>query len=213
MRRRSIFFILTAAAVSVSLLLLAGCRTTQPAGPPPAASAPPESQPVLPAVSKQPVPLKSDGTISDNEYTNYQKVGDIHVFTRLEDGSVAFGLMANPSGYLALGIEPENKMKGADMIICTVRDGSAQVSDMYSTGLFGPHPPDQQLGGTYDLYDVSGSKKEAAMTFEFKRKLNTEDSQDKVLKIGQNKVIWSLGSTTDITVQHASRGYGELVLQ
>ncbi|HWQ61427.1 MAG TPA: DOMON domain-containing protein [Negativicutes bacterium] len=170
------------------------------------------TSPAATAVAKASAEWKSDGTIGDGEYTQTHKIGDIEVFTRVEGDTVMMALRAKTKGWVALGIDPEDKMKGADIIMSSVKDGQATVLDMYSTGTFGPHPADDQQGGTNDIQAVSGSHKDGVLTVEFKRKLNTGDSKDKPLRIGDNRVIWSIGDTLDPAVKHSNRGAGVLTL-
>jgi hypothetical protein len=122
-------------------------------------------------------------------------------------------LRAQTTGWVAIGIEPEDKMKGADILLCYVKDGQARVVDMYSTGTYGPHPPDEQQGGVNDVTMVGGSLKDGVTVVELRRKLNTGDSKDKQLRPGENKVIWAIGDTPDPAVKHSRRGYGTLVLK
>ncbi len=165
------------------------------------------------ALAKATAEWKADGTVSDGEYTQTHKIGDIEVFSRVEGDTVMMALRAKTKGWVALGIDPEDKMKGADIILGFVKDGQATVLDMYSTGTYGPHPADDRQGGTNDILAVGGSHKDGMLTVEFKRKLNTGDSKDKPLKIGDNKVIWSIGDTLDPAVKHSTRGAGVLTLR
>ena len=70
---------------------------------------------------------------------------------------------------------------------------------MYSTGAFGPHTPDQQLGGTNDLIETGGSEASGFTIIELKRKLNTGDKYDKSFTKGQNiNIIWSVGPSDSL---------------
>lgn len=166
----------------------------------------------IPGVSSQPITWASDGTVSENEYTQYQQIGDIQVFSRVAGDFVYLALRAPNEGYVALGLRPDNKMQGADMLLCSLNDSQATATDAYATGLFGPHPADTELGGS-DLLDISGGQQNDWETFEFKRKLHTGDSHDKDLVIGDNPIIWAMGSSPDINGHHKSRGYGNLILK
>lgn len=209
-KRFALRFVPGLSMVLLLALILSGCAGS-PSSPPPPASPPVSSN--HPAVSAQPMAWTSDGTITDNEYTQFQQIGDLQVFTRLEGDLVCLALRSQKDGFLALGIRPENKMKGADMIIGALTGTQAVISDTYSTGIWGPHPDDTKLGGTYDIMAPSGSRQNGWTAFEFKRKLSTGDSRDKNLTVGDNPVIWSIGGSADVTIQHNNRGYGSLVLQ
>ncbi|HAR32554.1 MAG TPA: hypothetical protein DCR95_00215 [Desulfobacter sp.] len=187
--------------VSMLLLVLSGCASSKTSPQQPA-----------PASPSQLAPWNSDGIISENEYKEPQQLGSIEVFTRIEGDYVCLAMRAQNTGYIALGIRPENAMMGADVIMCTVNGDQAVLTDAYSTGPTGPHPADLDQGGTSDIISASGSLKNGWLTCEFKRKLSTGDSRDKDLLPGDNPVIWATGGSADITVRHKTRGYGKLVL-
>jgi hypothetical protein len=195
--------------MSLLLLTLSGCAGSKTGPQQPAPTAGPVNDPV---VSSQPVPWNSDGIISENEYTVRQQIGEIQVFTRLEGDYACLAMRAQNTGYISLGIGPENGMMGADVIMCTFNGDQVVVTDAYSTGPTGPHPSDLAQGGTADFIDASGSMKDGWLTCELKRKLITGDSRDKNLVQGDNLVIWATGSSADITVRHKARGYGNMVL-
>jgi hypothetical protein len=199
-------------ACSLSILLvilLTGCGENKSSTP--LNSSSPSA--IQPAVSNQTCAWVSDGKIRDNEYTSCQTFGDLKVFTRVAGDSVMFGLTANTEGYLALGIDPGGKMRDADMIMCAVKDGSAVVGDMCGSGKHSKHPADLDLGGKMDLTDAGGGREGSTSVIEFKRKLDTGDSMDKALIIGENKVIWALGKTGDFDGAHSKAGTGVLILK
>lgn len=66
------------------------------------------------------------------------------------------------------------------MIFGWINDkGEEFVEDAFSTGLLGPHPPDKNLGGTFDLIEWKVKEEEDYTTFEFSRPLVTKDKYDK----------------------------------
>jgi len=103
-------------------------------------------------------------------------------------------------------------MKNADMVLGSVEDGEATVYDQFSTGDFGPHKADTELGGTDDILEFGGKEAGGYTIIEFKRALNTGDKYDHPLSKGANKIIWSYGSDDKSTIKHVNRGYGELDL-
>lgn len=190
--------------VIVAIMVLTGCGAKQNPAP---------GVPQAPPVAQISQDWKSDGIIADGEYATRKMIGEIEVFTRVEGNSAMFAMRARTTGWLALGIEPEDKMKGADIWMCYVKDGKAVVVDMLSTGVYGPHPADEQQGGKSDVAMVSGTQQDGVTTIEFKRMLNTGDSKDKSLKLGENKVIWAIGDSSEISAKHSRRGYGALELR
>ncbi len=166
----------------------------------------------LPGVTVAAVEWNPDGVISENEYDSQQQIGEVLIFTRIKGREIMMAVQAKTGGYISLGIDPEQFMKGADIIMMYVKDGKTYVEDMYSIGNFGPHPADTAQGGRQDIQVFGGSEAEGITTVEFKRKLNTGDKKDKPLKKGDNKIIWAIGYSDDITMKHIKRGSGTLVL-
>jgi len=93
-----------------------------------------------------------DGVISDGEYLNNTSFdsGAFELHWSLNGTEILVGMRAQATGIVALGIDPELRMKGADMIIGWY-DTTPHVEDAYSTGETGPHPADTDQGGTFDL--------------------------------------------------------------
>lgn len=151
--------------------------------------------------------------IRPNEYANYQKIGELDVYTRVKADIAYIAIAAQTTGWIAIGIDPESSMKGADIIMGAVVDNKANMVDMYSTGPFGPHPLDIAQGGVNDVTEWGGTEINGVTTIEFKRKLNTGDKLDKSLKLGDNKVIWGVGETDDLKSKHSRRGEARLLLQ
>lgn len=164
------------------------------------------------AVSYQTPAWVSDGKISSNEYPSSQNIGDPKVYTRVSGDSVMIGLTAVTEAYLSLGIDPEGSMRDVDMIMCAMNEGRPVVGDFSGSGKHFPHPADVEAGGKMDLTDISGSRDGPTAVFEFKRKLDTGDSRDKALKIGENRVIWAVGNTADFSSPHSGKGSGTLIL-
>jgi hypothetical protein len=58
----------------------------------------------------------------------------LQVFSRVEGSQIFMALRAQNNGYIALGIRPEDKMKGADDIVCAITGNQASITDAYATG-------------------------------------------------------------------------------
>lgn len=154
----------------------------------------------------------ADGVIKVREYYAANKYDDYEVYWRSDEQYLYIGIKAKTNGWVAIGIQPGSTMKDADMIFGFVDDGQATVIDLFSTGNFGPHPPDTELGGTDDILEFEGKEEGEFTTIEFKRALNTNDNYDLPLSDGVNKIIWSFGLNDSLTQKHSKRGYGEINL-
>ena len=192
---------------------------TPPAATPPAVVPPiPPSntpqQPPAPAVTPVPaIKWAADGVISADEYQNNRAYGDYTINWSNDNDYIYIGIKARTAGWVAVGFGAETFMKNADIIMGSVTGGKLTIADMFSTGEFGPHPPDTQLGGTADILASAGKFDNGYTTIEFKRKLNTGDKFDKPLIMGINKIIWAYSNEPVLTIKHSSRGTGEIELK
>lgn len=151
-----------------------------------------------------------DGTITDGEYSGklLQAGGDFLLHWEISEDTVYFGIQARTRGWVCLGIEPTQVMARADMIFGWVEaGGAAGALDCYSTGLFGPHPPDEELGGQQHILAFAGTERDGVTTFEFSRTLETGDIYDKALSgEGQYKIIWATSNSDDYQSLHSRKG-------
>jgi len=167
---------------------------------------PPAPEPTPPLVEE----WSADGVIKANEYHSSNKYDDYELYWRSDEQYLYIGMKAKTNGWVSIGIQPGSKMKDADMIFGFVEDGQVTVMDLFSTGNFGPHPPDVELGGTDDILVFGGEEEGEFTTIEFKRALSTNDNYDLPIMAGVNKIIWSFGSNDSFTQKHARRGNGEI---
>ncbi|MDD1759049.1 MAG: PQQ-binding-like beta-propeller repeat protein [Methanothrix sp.] len=157
-----------------------------------------------------------DGVISMGEYSKNLTLSDgkyvVHWRNTAEDLYMA--LAGKTEGFVAIGFEPSQAMKDADMVMGWVSGGKATVLDLFSTGTYGPHPPDLDLGGVNDILEFGGSESDSWTVIEFKRKMDTGDRFDKSFKPGQTiNIIWSMSSSDVLAVRHNARGASMLALE
>jgi hypothetical protein len=195
--RRTLKIVILVASLT---LLLSGCTQESQ---PPAATPPAKS-----------VGWKGDGLISEGEYPKHKNFGKLEVFWKTDGEFLYMALKGQTKGWVAIGFEPSSSMKDADMVIAWVENGEVKAVDAFSTGLFGPHPPDEELGGKYDLTEIGGREENGITVIEFKRKLDTGDEYDKVLKKGEvTRIIWALANGDSFSLRHnVARGDGEIVI-
>jgi hypothetical protein len=189
-------------------VLLSGCIQPQ--------EAPKISENVASAV------WKPDGTVGANEYSRSIALsspakqgysgGDMEIYWKNDGEYLYMALKGNTSGWLAVGFEPSEWMKDADMIVGFVEGGNARVLDEYCTGNYGPHVEDTTLGGTDDILAFGGRQEAGYTVVEFKRKLNTGDRFDKAFSPGQSiSSIWAMADSNNPDLKH-NVALGEAIL-
>ncbi len=158
-----------------------------------------------------------DGIIEEGEYAFSASFDDGHfsLYWSIEGEHIRMAMKGKTTGWVSLGMEPTRKMKDADMIIGWVdENGISSVLDCYSTGDYGPHPPDTTLGGTDDILDFGGTENDGWTIIEFERLLDTGDAKDRAIRSdGSLTVIWATGDADDHTDGHGGRrGSGTIEL-
>ena len=150
-----------------------------------------------------------DGVASPNEYdlmVAYDN-GRYEVYWTFEGNEMYMAIRAQTTGWVAIGFDPSDRMKDADMVYGWVTAQGAVLLDLYATGVNGPHPEDTTLGGTYDLTEAMGMEGTGWTTLEFRRDLSTGDTYDNVIPTtGTIPIIWAVGPVDDFTTQHLRRG-------
>jgi hypothetical protein len=165
---------------------------------------------------------KPDGTVGQNEYSRSMVLqsparqgysgGRMEVSWKNDEDYLYLALKGSTDGWVSLGFDPSEWMKDADMILGWVEGGKAVVRDEYSTGNYGPHLEDTELGGSDDIL-ASGGRQEGDYTvIEVKRRLDTGDRFDKAFTPGQRiSAIWAMGRSDDSEAKH-DVAQGEAVL-
>ncbi|UCD09584.1 MAG: hypothetical protein JSU79_02780 [Dehalococcoidales bacterium] len=158
------------------------------------------------------VEWKADGILTPDEYlSEYGSPSSaFEIRWNTDNDFIYFGIRANTKGWLAIGLDPESSMNGADMILGMVQNGEAVVSDQFSMGVYGPHVPDTELGGTDDIIEYNGREEGGVTVIEFKRALATGDEFDKNISGDSVSLIWSYSSDDDFTRKHSARSSSEI---
>jgi hypothetical protein len=164
----------------------------------------------------------ADGIVGDSEYSRSMVLqaparqgytgGEMEISWKNDQENLYMGLNGSTEGWLAIGFEPLEWMKNADIILASVQGGKATVLDEYCTGNYGPHIEDTMLGGTNDIIEFGGSKGAGRTVIELKRKLDTGDKFDKAFSPGQAiSIIWALSNNPEISFKH-NVAYGEGIM-
>ena len=155
-----------------------------------------------------------DGVIAPGEYAFNQTLqADLYRLSWTVDGDIIhLAIEAHTTGWIALGLEPTLLMQDADLILGWWNSTTDfQVVDAYSTGQTGPHPPDTEIGGSYDILTWLASQSDGWTRIELTRRLDTGDPRDHVIRTnGTMSVMWAVSDTRDYEAKHAQRGLAEV---
>ncbi len=157
---------------------------------------------------------RQDGVVEEGEYPFAAefKGGGFVLRWNVTGDAAAFAMEADTTGWVSVGFEPTVVMEDADMIFGWVDEtGKAFILDCYSTGMFGPHPPDTDLGGTEDVGAFGGTEKDGRTVIEFLRPLAVRDRYDRALPAsGEADIIWAFGESDDFEEIHLAAGAGTI---
>ncbi len=153
-----------------------------------------------------------DGVVEDNEYVNEVTFdgGLYELFWSIDESLVYIAMSARTTGWVAVGFDPITLMENADIVFGWVDgSGTAFTLDTFATGPYGPHPPDEELGGMQDIVQFAGIERDGITTIEFTRSIETGDVYDKPIQVDEGvTIIWSYSESDEYTVSHVKSGYG-----
>ncbi|MCF7941841.1 MAG: DOMON domain-containing protein [Spirochaetia bacterium] len=127
----------------------------------------------------------------------------------VEGEEMLFSLYAPTTGWASIGIDPQQKMKGAQFVIGYVDEqGVPFIRDDYGTSAFG-HKSDESLGGTNDLRIISGKEENGMLKLVFALPLESSDDKDVPLTLNAaHTIIFAYGADArdDFTSKHVKVG-------
>jgi len=184
----------------------------EPVGPEPDPVAEPPLEPVVPTTSSSSVPIV-DGIIHTGEYAHAMEAGGFRVYWTNDAIVLRMGLFSPGTGYVAIGLDPDRRMQGANFIIGAVRNGQVEIRDDYGTGSLS-HSSDIDNGGTDNILAAAGRELNGQTTIEFIIPLDSGDRFDKPLEPGEvYRVLVAFHDTSDsFSSRHSQRGSGEVRL-
>ena len=154
-----------------------------------------------------------DGTIAEGEYPHRTTVIGVDVYWKNDAEQLNIGLVSPGTGYVSIGLDPEDRMLGANYIIAFMQEGELHISDD-----FGSHPiahtHDTNRGGTDDIVASAGAEWPDQTVVEFIIPLDSGDSHDKVLVPGNTyPILVAYHDLRDgFSARHSGRGSGEITL-
>ncbi len=156
----------------------------------------------------------ADAVIAAGEYAHETVIGKVTVYWSNDDQYLYLAAEAETAGWLGIGLDPENRMQGANYIIAADRDGAPAVYDAYGQGAVGAtHPEDVEIGGSDDLVASAVSVQGGVVRLEAQIPLDSGDQYDKVLQPGETyPIIVATGTFLQFSAPHDFRALGEMTL-
>ncbi len=137
----------------------------------------------------------------------HQLKGSVNFFWRIDGGRLYVRLSAATTGWVGIGFNPQQRMKGANFVLGMVDQGKVMVTDDFGTGTI-KHKPDSVSGGNNDLMHVYGLEKNGITEIGFSIPLDSGDPTDTILNPqGDTMILLAHGDGPDnFQARHAYRG-------
>ena len=132
------------------------------------------------------------------EYKHEVKDKKISFAWTIDGDNLAVKLVAETDGWVGIGFNPVEQMKGANFILGYVKDGKAKIIDDFGNDKT-KHSSDKKLEGTMDAVLVGGTEVDGVTTIEFTIPLASEDIKNdgKIDFEGDTTVLLGYGAGRD----------------
>ncbi len=131
------------------------------------------------------------------DYDHEIEEGPMTFAWKVTEGDLAIKISGKTTGWVGIGFNPVEQMKGADYILGYVKGGKVEIRDDYGDSERN-HKEDQELGGTSDVTVIGGEEKGGTTTLEFSIPLNSGDKFDSVIDPqGETVVLLAFGGKRD----------------
>ncbi len=148
----------------------------------------------------------------NNEGYNEITSENIVLQWKIDNENINVILTAPTNGWIAVGFNPENMMQGANIIIGYIKNEKAFIQDDYGN-YYTSHTKDDELGGMQNIISASGMETDKETILNFTIPLNSGDEYDNNLEKGtEYKILLAYGNSDDITIRHAKRTSGTIIL-
>ncbi|MBI4833324.1 MAG: hypothetical protein HY811_00690 [Planctomycetes bacterium] len=122
---------------------------------------------------------------------------------KAEGDNLRIRVSAPATGWISVGFDATNRHQDANIIIGYISNGRLFIQDDYGTGST-THSSDISLGGTDNITEKTGAEANGTTELVFTIPLNSGDSRDKPLVVGNSyNVILGYGNTDNFTGMHA----------
>jgi hypothetical protein len=155
-----------------------------------------------------PQPPYSDGEIAAGEYPRRVEAAGVE-FSFRNGTLLLFGALRSPgTGWVAVGFDPEQRMRGANIVFAWVDGSGATVEDHYGSG-----PTSHGRDEHPHVFLAAGAEAEGETIVEFVIPLASGDPEDKDLQRKRSyTVILAYHRSHDGFRYHTARGRAEITL-
>lgn len=127
----------------------------------------------------------------------HQLKAQVEFFWKVDGDRLHVMLKAATTGWVGIGFNPVQKMKGANFILGMVDQGKVMVTDEFGSGSFN-HKPDTSLEGKSDILNVFGREENGVTEIGFSILLDSGDSKDTILTPeGETVILLAHGAGQD----------------
>lgn len=130
------------------------------------------------------------------EYDHQVEAKGVAFSWKIDGDTMHAKMSAKTKGWVAVGFNPSEKMKGANFIIGFVKNGKAEITDHYGKSAVA-HAADTTNDGSEDVTLVGGSEEKGVTTIEFSMPINSSDANDSVLTTDGDTVVLLAYATRD----------------
>ena len=124
--------------------------------------------------------LAGSGLSFAADYDHETEAGPMTFAWKVAESELFVKISGKTTGWVGIGFNPVDQMKGADYIIGYVKDGKVELRDDYGDSERS-HKADEELGGTSDVTVIGGEEKGGTTTLEFSIPLDSGDTFDTVI--------------------------------
>lgn len=145
------------------------------------------------------------GAVHASDYAHRVEAGEVTVAWTLEGDQIHMELSAETEGWVSIGIDPEDAMGGADIIIGAVKNSKVRIEDHFADRKRG-HSPDEKLGGENNVMNPAGIEENGVTTISFTRSAAAAEKWDKPVNTsGMTRVMVAYGSRDSLGLSHQYR--------
>ena len=139
-------------------------------------------------------------------------VDHFHMEWMVDGPNLNVRVSAPVEGWLAVGFDPTNMMKDANILIGYVENGEVVIEDHYGRSQIS-HKADVDKDGSSDISGISGRESGGTTELEFTIPLDSGDFRDRPLSEGgAYTVIFASSNKDSINRKHKDRASATIVL-